>query len=670
MIKEDAYWSERKFLRDLVDQLPAAIFWKNTSFVFLGCNKFFADLAGISSPRDIIGKTDYDMPWGATQGDVYRKDDQYILEHKQAKLGIEEPQTLADGRDIVLLTSKIPLFSDNNEVVGILGIYHDITERKKIERSLEHAKNRAEIANQAKTEFIANMSHDIRTPLSGIIGMSKLLEDGAKTAEERQYARWVNESGEQLLSLLNGVLDVISADNTREGDVHVETFNIRQSIENIVHLELPTVKLKNLDLRSNIDDDIPDFIIGDRIKLHRIILNILGNAIKFTEKGYVAIILKKVGEEKGVITIEFSIKDTGIGIPDKLQEKVFDRFYRVNPSYNGEQRGHGVGLHIAQRYTELMGGQLKLSSAVGNGTTFSFIVSFRIAEKQPGAQDEQTQAQTFLLGEPVAGAPHVLLVEDNLIAVRIAENLMKQTGCSYSTAANGELALELVKSMDFDLIITDLGLPVVSGKEMTQLIRDWEQAFHKRPTPIVGLTAQALIEIEQECLQLGMNKVVTKPLYLETMQMLIKEFILPNQQSQKGAAGSLGRDLPDTEEQLFELNKYPLLDTEQGIKNLGGDAVLKDLLELMIDEAIPEDEELLQNAYADKDWEQIENLAHKMKSGALYCGTTRMQYACQYLERYRKAGYFALLEPLYQQLIQVVDETKVYLKDWLSNRGA
>ncbi len=264
--------------------------------------------------------------------------------------------------------------------------------------------------------------------------------------------------------------------------------------------------------------------------------------------------------------------------------------------------------------------------------------------------------------------PHILIVEDNPIAIRIVETFIKQTGCSYTTAADGESALELFKTKDFDLVITDVGLPGISGKELTQFIREWEQYLTKKPVPIIGLTAQTLTEVEQQCLQIGMNKVINKPIYFSTMQELVKQFLF-HDNSESIQKNKLGRDLPETEAQLFELEQFPLLNAEVGYKNFGNPTIFKELLQLMISEAIPEDEIFLKQAYSEKNWAEVENIAHKMKSGALYCSTIRMQYACQYLERYHEAGHSILLEKLYQQLLEVVKETKIYVEDWLAHQA-
>ncbi len=220
--------------------------------IFFGkINTALAETMGLASNTDIIGKTDDDLPTTKEQNAAYRVDDQFVMKSKKPKLNIEEQQTLPDGTTRILSTSKTPLLDEHGEAYGVLAIYSDVTERKNLEISLEKAKNQAEAANLAKTEFIANMSHDIRTPLSGIIEISKLLEQKAQNISDKQYARWIQESSEQLLDLLNGVLDVVSAEHTKDSDVNYETFDIRQCIHEMAQLELPTIKMKKLDFHNS-----------------------------------------------------------------------------------------------------------------------------------------------------------------------------------------------------------------------------------------------------------------------------------------------------------------------------------------------------------------------------------------------------------------------------------
>ncbi|MBA2652454.1 MAG: response regulator [Tatlockia sp.] len=251
-------------------------------------------------------------------------------------------------------------------------------------------------------------------------------------------------------------------------------------------------------------------------------------------------------------------------------------------------------------------------------------------------------------------APLLLLVEDNIIALRLVETIVKQAGCRYISASNGENALELAKTIPFELIITDIGLPGISGTELTAAIREWEREQNKKQIPIFGLTAHTLHESETCCLQAGMNRVLSKPIYLDEMQELVFQFIKLNT-----AQGN------SSNEDQSELEHIPLFDYEEAMKNIGNEAILNDLLLLMINEAIPEDKEAIEKAHANQNWQQIEELAHKMKSGALYCGAKRMQYACQSLERHLKNGNKAPLEKLYRQLIVVVSETEHSIALWL-----
>lgn len=682
MKQEDSYWDNSSFLNDLINQLPAAIFWKNEASVFLGCNQCFADLAGLSSPKDIIGKSDYELPWGKTESDQYIQADQDVMRSKLPKLGVEELQTLSNGQVITLLTNKIPVFSKQNKVIGVLGIYHDITARKHIEEELRISKEAAEAANSAKTEFISNMSHDIRTPLSGVVGMSQMIEDNAVDPKQKQYAHWLHDSGDQLLNMLNGILDVVSADNVNEKDLHQESFDFRRMIQNLISVERPTAVVKGLDLVATVDENIPPLLVSDHTKIHRIILNLLGNAVKFTQQGQVEIGVSLLQQESKRVLLQFRVTDTGIGIPYDLQDKVFDRFFRVSPSYKGIYTGHGVGLHIAQSYAHLLGGSILLKSEPGVGTTFHFELWLTVSDEAslPVIEMEQPATVVSDVVIPVSNtlavdAPKLLLIEDNIVALNMLEYLVAQAGFQFISAVDGAEALEIAKTDAFDLIITDLGLPGLSGLDITREIRLFEQKTQKKPVLIVGLTAHADAKIKQGCIDAGMDEALTKPMSADKLEHIKTRFfpsqgksvVVQNDAPVEQSSSALGTDLPDTEAELFALAAFPLLNAKSALKEMKNNtALFNRMLTAIVDTELPKDLGEISDAHSRGDWLQVENIAHRMKGGFVYCGISRLAYACQYLERYCKAGHTILLEPLYEQLISVANETTVTLKRWLS----
>ncbi len=570
-----------------------------------------------------------------------------------------------DGEVRWIMDNGFPVYDNNGSCCGVTGVAVDVTKEKKHELELKKAKEDAEAANQAKIVFIENMSHDIRTPLSGVIGMSSLLTQKLYDPQQKQYAQWINDSGEQLLKLLNGILDVISADHINENDINKEFFDLRQCIKDIIELETPTAYLKGLDLRFYVDDNIPRFVYSDRIKVHRILLNLLGNAIKFTEKGHVAISAQLQELKKQEAIVQFSVSDTGIGILEEQQHKVFERFHKVTPSYKGIYSGFGVGLHIVLTYVKLLGGSIQLASKLGVGTTFDFYLPVKcLNDDQWGVGAGSKRERSIILKEQC----HVLLVEDNTIALKVAEAVAVNAGCHVYSATNGEEALSLVQANDFDLIITDIGLPGISGYELTQAIREWEAKNNKRKVAMVGLTAHAKSHAETKCLEAGMNDVYTKPITTELMTTILRKNVTSKTtilNENEKPYGGLGLDLPNTEDELFDLNNFSLLDINKAISTIGNDSLVRQVLELMISDEIQKDIALIKKAHSVGNWEEIEKFAHKMKGGAVYIGTVRMQYACQYLERYHKAGHTSLLELLYQQLTAVVNDTQNHIREWL-----
>ena len=320
---------------------------------------------------------------------------------------------------------------------GIVGISIDVTNIKKTESALIEAKQKAESANLAKSQFIQNMSHDIRTPLTGIVGLSDMLVHNALSDENKESARMLNLSGEQLLSLLNSVLDIVSSDSMNQDSIELSSFSIHDLLHNIFELELPALKLKNLNLELKLDDNIPSFIEADKGKIYRILLNLLSNSIKFTEEGGITIEAKLIETKGDDVEIEFIVADTGIGIPKTETDKIFNAFYRVHPSYEGKYSGFGVGLHLVKQYVDVLDGDISVKSIEGMGTRFCLNLHVKKAlgpegsAELPDIHDVQaiideinvpsTNESQTTITESGASKAHILLVEDNPMAMKVAD---------------------------------------------------------------------------------------------------------------------------------------------------------------------------------------------------------------------------------------------------------
>lgn len=651
-------------LFNIVANMPGHVYWKDVNGVYLGCNDRQAKSLGFESADSVIGKTDFDLPWAAGVAKKFRANDLDVMQTGQPR-AVEEPSQM-EGREVIVLSQKAPLKDRHGHVLGVLGISFDITERKKMEKELRIAKEKAEVASLAKTEFIANMGHDIRTPLTGIIGFSRFLEDEIQDPEEKDCAKQIYQSGEQLLGLLDGVLDLITADSTNEEHVEHQPFDVQRVIQDVLELERPAVKANHLDIKMHYDPNIPKYLVGDRMKLHRILLNLTGNAIKFTNEGYIELGAQLLEHNNEMATLEFSVKDTGIGIPKELQEKVFERFFKVSPSYKGIYSGNGIGLHIAQKYVDLLHGKIRLTSEVGVGTTFSFVLSLPIGQTPKEKEDFSVKdAPIHYSSLPHRKPLQVLLVEDNVSALNVLKMMAQKFDVQVSTAIDAELAFDLVEKQAFDLIITDLGLPGKQGDELTVSIREFEKQHNRTPSKIVGLSGHALSDVTKKCLDAGMDGIYRKPMMPETLHVLLEPLTSRKQEPEaKIITHGLGVDLPNSEVELFQIENHPLLDLNIAISLLGSEEVARDIFKSLQTEGVNDELVAIKLAHEQGDWGKVEKLAHKMKGGAAF-GTVRMLYALLYLERYIKAGHTSCSEALYQQMLKVVDDTMTYLEEWL-----
>ena len=685
---------ENFLLKSIIASIPGSIYWKDINGKYLGCNDFMVKVAGFSSKNDIIGKTDLEL-W-PNQAHTFTKTDQEVMTLKCAQ-SVEERVDLPNGRTRFFTVEKTPLFDNEGNVIGILGNSLEITELKETQEKLEKAKIAAEAGEKAKTEFIANMSHDIRTPLSGVVGLGEIIEKEVENPKHQKMVHDMVGSSYALLDMLNSILDVISLENITVDDIHEEPFDLPHLVQAIVDLEKSSVDLKKIELLSSIDKQIPTVLFGDHKKVYHIVLNLVGNAIKFTKQGHVDINIKLLEKNNDRAQLLFEITDTGMGISSENIGKVFDLFYKVTPSHKGLDQRHGIGLHIVKTYTELLGGKIAVESKLNEGSKFSFILTFKIPDKdaipvnitQASLEELSkeppiiTNAQALpttesLVTDVEPNAPKILIIEDNDVVRMVAEDMVRTTiHCNSTTASDGETGLELAKNQPFDLILSDIGLPGISGIEFAKQLRQYEKDNNKKPTPIVAVTGHVQT-IQKDCLEAGINQVIIKPMKPEILTSLCTEFALfnekqepsppfnkPSLQSATQKQGALGPDLPNTEAELFAIDNLPIFDMENAQRILGNNTtllmkVLKDSINITIPEEFPR----IKKAHEAGDWVKVADIVHKLKGGFLSVSLTRLGVACQYLERYHQAGHTAALERLYQQFIKILDITTQQLKPW------
>lgn len=679
-----------KLLEIVTPVIPAPIYWENVDSVLLGGNDAVIKGTGAMNRDAYVGKSLYEL---------YPKDmAEHIKVHNEAVMKTgkilsqeEAIEDISTGEFKYFMAIKAPLYDEDGKIIGIVGTSVDITDRKLMEEELQKAKNAAEAADIAKTEFIANMSHDIRTPLSGIVGLGGILENEIQNSQQKARLHDIVKSADELLNMLNEILDVVSAGKITVNDIHEEPFDLVHLVQTIIDLEQSSVDLKKIELLQSIEENIPAVLVGDHKKIHHILLNLVGNAIKFTKIGHVSINISCLEKLTDSIKLLFEVSDTGVGISAESLDKVFDLFYKITPSYKGIDKGHGVGLHIVKTYTELLGGKVSVDSKPDKGSKFSFTLLLKIPEKNTKPQninqktviersEEPPLLQSATRGENaelnlqiLQNAPEILIIEDNPVALTIAQTFVSEAKFNSTAVVDGEAALELAKIKHFDLILSDVGLPGISGIEFAQQLRQYEKEHNKKPVPIVAITGHAEGKIHDECIEAGMNDVIIKPIRPVVFMELCQKFFL-NDVSKKDiyspyknapTSALIGADLPATESELFILDQLPLLDAELAIKDFSQNkSLLVTLLKSFLEQT-PQEKEAIQTAYALRDWRRVEKLAHKMKGGTVYLKLNKLSIACQYMERYHKAGHTKLLEELYHQMIKTIDETLAAITHWL-----
>src|SRR5690606_604560 len=356
--------SQRSFLRQVLDMCPNFIFVKDPAGRFSLVNRAFAQARGCA-PEDMIGKDDFEIGIDPEQAEAYRRDDAEVLSTGREKAVIE-PHTDVQGRQLWMQTVKRPLLDEHGKPAHVVGVANDITLHKHAEETLRKAREAAETANRAKSEFLANMSHEIRTPLNGIIGMTALWMDTEMTRAQREYLETVKLSADGLLSVINDVLD-FSKIEAGKLEIDSAEFDLRETLDSVVKTVALRAHEKKLELVCDVAPDVPDFVRGDASRLRQVLLNLVGNAIKFTERGEVVLRVTLESRRHATTTLHFSVTDTGIGIEPSRQTSIFDPFVQADSSTTRNYGGTGLGLTISSRLVTMMGGKIWLESEVGKG---------------------------------------------------------------------------------------------------------------------------------------------------------------------------------------------------------------------------------------------------------------------------------------------------------------
>jgi PAS domain S-box-containing protein len=493
---------ENLYMRTLLENIPDKVYFKDKQSRFLMVSRSFVRMLAQTNEA-ILGKTDFDYFTEEHARPAY-EGEQRIIETGEPIVNLTEKETLADGSVSWGLTTKIAVRNNAGKIIGTLGVTKDITGLKESEMELGRARDAALEASRIKSEFLANMSHEIRTPMNGVIGMTGLLLDTELTPMQREFADTIRNSGDSLLTIINDILDFSKIE---AGKLTFETldFDLVDTVEGALDMFAERARYKSIELACQIPADLPKRLRGDPGRLRQVITNLIGNGIKFTEKGEVVVRLTKESESETDVLIRFSINDTGIGIPPEIQKRLFQAFNQADNSTTRKYGGTGLGLAISKQLVAMMGGEIGVESDPGKGSTFWFTARL---EKQTGTAEPTPSIYFRDLFDL-----RVLVVDDNATNRQILRHQLFAWKMQKGSAADGHEALDLLRTAaasgkPYDLALLDMQMPEMDGMTLARMIKA-EPAI--AATRLIILTSMGYMHTQNELKAAGVDAYLIKP---------------------------------------------------------------------------------------------------------------------------------------------------------------
>ncbi len=599
--------SEEKF-RSVIKNMQLGLLEVDNNKTILHAHKRFCEMTGYSK-EELVGKCPLNFLFEGRK--LYPK-----LRHPTHTQIIEQNSVFEiqirkkNGNIIWVLISESPLYNDKRKMIGSIGIYLDITERKLSEQELLHAKEIAENSQKTKEQFLANMSHEIRTPMNAIIGMTDILLENELSPDKKECADAIKLSAHNLLSIINDILDFSKIES---GKILFENrpFNLEELVEGVLQTLHFTAISKSIGLDYFISYNIPKIIIGDTVRLRQILLNLVGNSIKFTEKGNVKIDIQLKEKKEDNYTLIFRVLDTGVGITKHNLSKIFDSFTQASNETTRKHGGTGLGLTIAKQLVELQGGNISAKSELGKGSCFKFLLTFKKGNDKniPEFLEEQNTSYSELQGL------HILLAEDNKMNQLLAKRIFEKWNCRLEIADNGKIATEMLKGKNYDIVLMDIQMPEMDGYETTKYIRN-KMSIPKSQTPIIAMTAHALIGEAEKCISVGMNDYISKPFIKKTLYEKIRQL------TRKNISKSQTTDLqiPEIEKENIANENGQHIDLTYLINvSEGSNEFVEEMIDCFLTQT-PEMLEDLKKYLNEKKWVELGGVAHKMKPTINFIG--------------------------------------------------